>query len=605
MAVPNQDPAGESGGPEGPTPVRFWTGVLAASAGWLAVVLVLELRNPRLVPSWHGFLHAAIAGRFPSASLVPENPFFAGQPVVYYWFFHRIGAWLSGVLSIDPLSALRLLTLAGLVMVVAGAALAGRKLYRSLGAGLLVGWLALVGLNPLAPAFAVGRAVLKHVPLFSWPGSGAGAVETTFVSNQLADRLMSRPLLGAMYFSTDWRHGIDLAWFTDISARGLALGVLMLLVWLVVDPRARAPRLLGVGLAGALTTALNPIVGLAVCGSLGFLSLALALVERGRAPQPAEGREGLIWGAGIAGALLAGVVLALPTFYHLLLHSQGTGRLNTAGVLLPKFANMAANYCVLLPLALLSWRTRPGIRGLPIRVLVATGVLLLAVTLLVHLEEGNEHNLSNAAQVILAVPAVAWLVLDRRGRWREGLDRSRRMMLTALLFVPVAAGTWIAFDGRPPLPFSTAGGELRRTPADSPLAQLYEWIRRNTATDAVFMTDPARPVKMSGNVAELPAFTGRTLYVGQASYMTTAYPDFERRRALAARAVAGEPLEAGRIDSLRALGRPVYLLSWQADDPGMVERLTSRYGSPVFRSGFVGCWLVTEGRTDGRTPNRP
>ena len=66
-----------------PASRRFWVGVLVATAGWLAYILSLELLNPRLVPSWHGFLHTAIVRRFPSPGLIPENPFFAGEPLKY------------------------------------------------------------------------------------------------------------------------------------------------------------------------------------------------------------------------------------------------------------------------------------------------------------------------------------------------------------------------------------------------------------------------------------------------------------------------------------------------------------------------------------------
>jgi uncharacterized membrane protein YjjB (DUF3815 family) len=57
-----------------PAPRRFWVGLLVATTGWLAYILSLELLNPRLVPSWHGFLHTAIVRRFPSPGLIPENP---------------------------------------------------------------------------------------------------------------------------------------------------------------------------------------------------------------------------------------------------------------------------------------------------------------------------------------------------------------------------------------------------------------------------------------------------------------------------------------------------------------------------------------------------
>jgi hypothetical protein len=112
---------------------RFWVGLLLAIAGWLGYILSLEILNPRLVPSWHGFLHTAITRRFPAPGLIPENPFFAGEPLKYYWFFHWMGAGVSRALGVDPLTALRLLVLLGLVLLTLAAGLIGRRLYRSLG----------------------------------------------------------------------------------------------------------------------------------------------------------------------------------------------------------------------------------------------------------------------------------------------------------------------------------------------------------------------------------------------------------------------------------------------------------------------------------------
>ena len=61
------------------------------------------------------------------------------------------------MLGMDPLSALRLLALLGLVLLVVTAALLGRRLYGTTGAGIMIGTLALVGLNPLGPGIAAAR----------------------------------------------------------------------------------------------------------------------------------------------------------------------------------------------------------------------------------------------------------------------------------------------------------------------------------------------------------------------------------------------------------------------------------------------------------------
>lgn len=53
--------------------------VLGVAAGSALLTTLVQLHNLRILASWHGFLHTAIANRFPGPFQVPENPFFAGE----------------------------------------------------------------------------------------------------------------------------------------------------------------------------------------------------------------------------------------------------------------------------------------------------------------------------------------------------------------------------------------------------------------------------------------------------------------------------------------------------------------------------------------------
>lgn len=554
-------------------------------AAWLGYVLSLELRNPRLIPSWHGFLHTAIANRFPAGGLIPENPFFSGEPLPYYWAFHRIAGTGASWLGLDPLSALRLLTLAGLVSLVIIGVMIGWRVLRSAEAGLLIGLLALVGLNPAGPGLAIARQVTGGVALLE-KETGAPAVETVFTTNETADQLMSHNLLGRMYFSTDWRHGENIVWFFDISSRGLALALVLAMVGVTLSERKGTGALLATVFAAAFLTAMNPIMGLAVSAFLGFSLLVLG--RRTALPSVA--------------ALVAGVLVAAPTFFHLFGHGGGGTSINPPALIGLKLVNMGINFVVLLPLALLALRLHLGPRTMPLRAIVLTGVLLLLVMVTVHLEEGNEHNLTNAAQVLLAVPAVATLVLHRDRSMR--VNARRRLLLTGLIFVPVALGTWLAFDGRPALPFRAGGGELVRVPEGGPLPRLYDWIKRETPRDAIFVVDPDHPVKMSGNVSELPAFTGRTLFLDHPSYLTTPYPDTQRRQQIARVMVDGgasnseDAAYLWRVRHAYASSegspRPLYLITYQADQPVILGTLEAANGAPRFHDGLVAVFQVPE-----------
>lgn len=79
---------------------------LLCAAALAALILGIHAANPRTLCSTHGLLHAAIVQRCERGGLPPENPFFAGRPVCYYWFFQYIGSAIVGVTGADPLHAL-------------------------------------------------------------------------------------------------------------------------------------------------------------------------------------------------------------------------------------------------------------------------------------------------------------------------------------------------------------------------------------------------------------------------------------------------------------------------------------------------------------------
>jgi hypothetical protein len=547
-----------------------WLPVTAACAAWLGYVLSLELRNPRLIASWHGLVHVAIVSRFPSPTLVPENPFSAGDPLPYYWFYHWLGSMFARTTGLDPLTALQVIALLSLTLLVVAGMRAGARLAPSAWAGVLVASLALAGANPLGPALAAVRAVVRHQPLLTAPGSAA-PIEQVFATDSLADGYMSRPLLPSLYLSTDWRNGPNIHWFFDISSRGPSLALLLVVLALLLGNSRPLFRSTAIGLSIALVTALNPIVGLAAGGLLGAALLILALLER------REIRTYLAIGIGMA----AGVVLAFPTFRHLL-GQGGTAGFSEPGILALKIASTSAALILLAPLAIWGAWSAEGPTRVPIRAMALTGLGLGLMVVAVHLEEGNEHNLLNAAQVVLAVPAVAGVFSVRRPQ--------ALALATLLALLPMTAATWVAFEGRPPLPLVATGGRLVRVPATHPVARLEAWLRDSTPSNAVLVTDPDTTMKMSGNMAELPALTSRALLTDQPSYLTRPSPEATLRRDTARRAVHGVALEEAQGNLLGRLGRPLYVISWHAERDGSL--LTGRWGPPVFHDGEVGAWAL-------------
>ena len=526
--------------------------MLAAGA---AMLVGLFRGNPRLLGSWHGFLHAGIAESF-AHSFPPENPFFAGAPLPYYWFYHFTGYWLSRGLHLNLLLTFQLVSWASLGVLIVAAGMLGRRYFGTALAGAAVAYLALCGVDPLGPGIAVAKKLTRGAPLLE---RVAAPVETTFVSNAESDRLMTEPLLGAMYLWDDWRQGQDLVWFFDIGSRAPALAGLMVLLYLLLKPEWDWRRMAVLAAISALVTALNPLVGLAAAGALGVGTAAMALRRRSWTPLT------------LSIACGAGAVLAAPTYYQMFFRvsgGSGFGLRSAWGLPITSL-----NYLVLAPLAVLGARKAGNSM---VAAAAIAGCVLLVMMTVIHLPEGNEHNLGNTAQCLLAVPAGAWVA---------GRAKARAALVFAV-FLPVTAATLMAYADRPPMPIAWNAPEMTRTGGD--LQEFYEWARRDTAPNSIFIVDPGRPVKMSGNASELPAFTARTLFTDLPNYLTTPNRDAAFRGQVASDLTAGRLLDAREHEYLQRFTRPLYVVTYRGGD------LAGLYGPPVYQQGMVTAYRLVE-----------
>lgn len=564
-----------------------------SKAPWLILVIAaagsvwVQFGNSRLLGSWHGFLHSAVANRFSTLSFPPENPFFAGEALPYYWFYQFVGYGISTAFHIDLLHAFHVFSFLSLVAFIVFCGLIGRACFKSTASGAVIACLALFGANPLGPEIAAIKRLVRDVPLVE---RTATPVETTFVSDETADSLMVRPLLPAMYVGSDWHYGQNLVWFFDIGARAPALAMLMAVLYLILSSgNAGLGRYFCIAFVSALATAFSVVIGCAVAGVMCGASLALAAAARLSRTEPLPKTLDL---AKATGACVAGSVLALPTYYHMFFRLSGG-----AGVSLKQgfwffVAMIAADAVLLLPLAVAGVRANHGEMKIKTAVLTISALILLIFVTIVHLPEGNEHSLSNAAYCLLAIPAATLFAGSAKRRiwgWRIG---PAIVLFLIFICLPVTACTLFAFGGRPPIPISSSETILIRTPVTGDLESFYEWIRRETSAQSIFITDPESPVKMSGNVSELPAFTGRTLFTDTANYLTTPNRDAAYRSQLAASAVAGVPLTAQQSAYLVRLARPVYIVSYREEAAAALANL---YGKPVFHHGFVAAFRFEGG----------
>lgn len=553
---------------------------LSVASFWILLIWAIHRESPRTLVSFHGFIHAAIAEKFLDPTLAtfpPENPFFAGRPLPYYWFFQFLAAQLTRVFGWNIFYSLEAVTLAATGLLVIVAVGLGRVLFRSTVAGIFMSYLVMAGTNPFGFLFAAwklasrGTQVLLDDPNYLW-----GVVHPLYSLIRYND-------FGGIY-------GPLLNFFLNQTSRPAGLACLMAQVlFLEWSLRSRkSVAWVSLSCSSALCTALSPIIGICAGGALMAGVTASWLWER-HAPKEAthgvEVSKRKVITAGLA--IATGIVLAAPTYYHLLLGpSSGHVQfrpLSSAG--LRDVMTVVLNISMLVLLAVIGLVRVSRNQGLILRATFLAALLLLAANVALVIPPGNESNFFHAAAVLLAIPAAGSVF--RVGTGREQVVRDNRYVAgITLAFLPTVLLLLAAYIDRPALPAGFNLPRLARLPQDSDLALFYRWVQSETSPNAIFILDPRRRVTMCGNAAEFPAMTGRALFTEElGQYMVEPYADAKTRLEIAVRLLSGERATHNDVIYLSQFNRPIYSVNYQSSDNILSNRLEKLYGRPVFRRG--------------------
>jgi hypothetical protein len=443
-------------------------------------------------------------------------------------------------------------------------------------------YLVMAGTNPLGFLFAGlriafrGTKVLIDDPNYLW-----GVVHPLYSLIRFND-------FGGLY-------GPLLNFFLNQTSRPAALACLMAQIFCLewaLRSRTLVPYAL-LGFASAITSALNPIVGISTGGAF-VLGLTGYWFWQNQYAQKAD--QG-VWRHGralmtAAVAIVVGVLVAVPTYYHLIFgpsdsHPQfwlfsinGLQHLVTVGL----------SVSLLVILALIGIRRTSEEHKPFLQVLFFAAIVLLSANFAFILPSWNQSNFFHAAVVILSIPAAA-SILHRQAANEQSKARPHSIAgfaVLSLIFLPTVLLLLAAYIRRPPLPASFEKSRLTRLPDDSGLAHLYRWVKNDTNQNAIFVIDPTRRVAMAGNISEFPAMTGRAIFTGEINnYMVGPYPDAKIRSEMAVRLVSGDELSSIEQTYLSSLKRSVYVLTYQPKDPTIVKRMQSLYGLPLFQEGEI------------------
>ena len=586
-----------------------WAAGFGAAAAWSYLIVWIHRDSPRTLVSFHGFLHSAIVERFvgPNASAFPpENPFFAGEPVAYYWFFQFLAAQFVRLLDWNPFYALEAIIVLCTGILVVVAVRLGFRLYNSIAAGLLIGYLVFAGTNPLGFVFGILKIprYYSEAPAVeaAAPGTVGGDLNGISKILEVSVSTLRNPIATLERYDDPeylWRvvhplyslirfndfgglYGPLMNFFLNVTSRPAALASLLCLVFFLERSlrRPTLPSYVGVASSCALTTAFSPIVGLGAGGALCVPLLVCWLRRRSHRTNLPDAFRGACVAIG------AGILAAAPTYYHLILGpSQSEASIwLTSREGLGHLATVALSVGPLLALAFLGLR-RSGQAKPFLRVLVFAAAILLVANAAVSLPSGNGSNFFHAAVVLLAVPAAGAILGSPAAGKGPTLDRLR-LGTVVLVFLPTLVLLLLAYVHRPPIPLDLGETHTERIPDDDGSTLLYSWIRARTSPETVFVTDPRNRQTPAGNISEFPTLAGRMLFTEDPEhYVVSPYPDSVRRHRLAVDLVSAVPAGDGDTEYLSSLGRPLYILSYQARERAVTQTLESLYGPPLFRQG--------------------
>lgn len=535
-----------------PEPDSPRLGAPAVALALLATALVaypLATSN-RVRTSIHGMLHSAILFEALEGGVPPSNPFFAGQPLRYYWTWHLAVAAPVELAGADP----TVVFAAGNVAACLAFALllghlarfAARRIYGADGPRVAAFGVALglTSLNPLGAFFFAKQAEELGTKFSPLARLAAGDDVIRYIQ--------------ALALGKDDRITATLTKFFNVSSFPIALALLAA-GWLFAARTFERPDrgnvvLLLLAIAGGI--ALSPLTGLTGGLAIGIGAVVALLVSL----RDATSRRNALL---LCGALLLAVVAAIPFVLFSGGDDSGSVRLG------PSLDKAKEHLLALGPaIALASFPLLRAARASRACLLLALSALvLLPLGVLLKFPVNSEYKLVREAAPLLGVfVAVA---LDR---WcaRRSVPASALAIAAALAFVPTNAIAWNAYrhSARAELPFRFEGGSFVLDAKTHPIEEIHAWIRAHTEPDAVLLDDPETARHFAGpfHGAEAPALAQRAVFCDRPSYMNDYEPDLAARRATQEAIYSGRKLAPEDVARLDAFGARLYAIV-RADSP--------------------------------------
>ncbi|HEX7880153.1 MAG TPA: hypothetical protein VF720_12130 [Candidatus Eisenbacteria bacterium] len=514
-------------------------GALPIALALTGLTILPAILHPWIRTRADSWFHAAIVAEIERAGVPPQDPYFAGLPLQYMWFFH---AMLAAVRKVAPVDTFTLMVLVNALALMALILVSAH----------LAEWIARrTGDEPARAARTAAYVVPLGLGVLVWLVMPIRALKALAGKSggmeQLAEAFRWRPLdIGTIrtFLSDFGSVPFFLNKFLVGTAYGLALVAFLVYLAAVLSfiERPRLKPLLVVMPALFLALMFHPVVGfttVAVSGITGVVLLVLG---------PRRGGQSFGAVAAWGGSVVVSLLLAVP-------YLVGVTRGKPGGQLVPihfDWVNVAGLLVGVLFVAIAAaglarrlWR-----EGTPWgRMLVTWIIATLVFASFIRLPGPNTTD--KFTYLLYLPPAIlAGVALSSRWRGMAGL-------LAALaILAPANLLAWASYLGEP---------DYSRRPVE--VVEAYDWLRANTPRDAIVLDSRER----CDVLVSVPRrqFWGREAYAEQWGYDEG---EMARRRYLRDQLVGPSGIAARNgpaIDTgpLAATGAPVFVIV-RAEDVG-------------------------------------
>ncbi len=559
---------GTAAGDDEEIPAAAWlVGLLA-----LAAVALILLPEPWRRSNSDAWFHTAVVFEMARAGVPPQDPYFAGLTLQYFWFYHAVVLGLGAAAGLSPPDAMTLLNLAAALLTPPAASRVARALGFSPAAGTWAGVLVLLGMGGLSWLFFP----LKLVGVLIGDVRGYQALHDIIslgATNPSNTSRLVQFLSSSSFMMRKYVIGTAVPWS-------------LLLVLVAADAALRFVRDLRPADAALLVAAgagaflFHVVLGGALIAGLAAGAGILFLAGRG------------MRGRALGVAVLAAAALALCLPYLLtLVGGRGGASALPFGLSLRLWVSIPFTLAGVALLSVPAWR-RLARAGTPAaRLYMAWFAAVTLYALIARLPGANQYD---KPPILIYLPLSLAAGMAVPGIWRALAGRPRTRVAFALLLVlfllPENAFRWWGFYGEAAPPALTAAEH-----------DLYSWVRDDTPRDAVFVDSADRmEVVVRGPRRQ---YWGIPAYAEQWGYDPA---EMALRQAVRDSVYAsGRIGPAGKAD-LASLHAPVYVIVRDEDTPGAADRLLAlpRRYRPLFHEDGIRVFRIVLPDTTVKQPAR-